>query len=104
MGTGEEVLSGLTYGMVLRENLEGTFSNILISGFDAGVDVRDDFGSESDPNVTISDSWMFDNLVHTIAYNETDTADEELPTFDDDMGFDERVWFADGSGNMVYED
>ncbi len=103
-GTGkdEEVLG---YGMVLRENLTGAFSNLVISGFAAGVDTRDDFGSQSDPNVTIKDSMMFENVVHTIAYNENkeDCAeDDDDPTCDDDMGFDERKWFEDGDGDMTY--
>ena len=35
------------YGMVLRENLTGAFDNIVASFFDAGVDVRDGFGTPS---------------------------------------------------------
>ena len=102
-GTGDEE-QALTYGMVLRENLEGEFSNIYVSGFAAGVDARDDFGTESEPNVALADSAMFEGVVHNVAYDEsaTDAGDEDLPTFDDDMGFDEREWFEMGSGNMEY--
>jgi len=101
-GTGQEE-AALTYGMVLREKLEGSFSNIIISGFDAGVDARDDFGSAEEPHVTIENSKMFENLVHTIAYDETDTENGDSPSYDDDMGFDERAWFTDGDGNASYE-
>lgn len=101
-GTGEEE-AGLSYGMVLRENFEGTFSNIVISGFNAGVDTRDDFGSASSPHVTIEDSKMFNNLTFTVAYDEDDSvSDSASPSFDDDGGFDERTWFADGEGNEEY--
>ena len=99
-GTGEEG-NALTYGMVLRELVEGTFSNIVVSGFDAAVDVRDPFGTEAEPHVTITDSTVFENLAFTIAYDETDS-DPELPTTDDDNGFDERAWFTDGDGNAAY--
>jgi hypothetical protein len=102
-GTGVEELSGLTYGMVLRENVTGEFSNIVVSGFSAGVDVRDDFGSESDPNVTIEDSIFFDGVVHDIAYDESETC-EGMPTCDDDGGFDEVTWFEDGTGNSNPDD
>ncbi|HEU5073880.1 MAG TPA: hypothetical protein VFU02_06900 [Polyangiaceae bacterium] len=101
-GSGEEE-AGLTYGMVLRELLQGNFSNIVISGFNAGVDTRDDFGSASDPHVTIANSIMFENLTHAIAYDETNDTDTESPSYDDDGGFDERAWFEDGEGNMFFE-
>lgn len=101
-GSGKEV-GGVTYGMVLRELLEGTFSNIVISGFNAGVDTRDDFGSASDPHVTISNSIMFEGITHTVAYDETNTSDDASPNFDDDGGFDERTWFEDGEGNKFFD-
>ncbi|HEY6725936.1 MAG TPA: hypothetical protein VI197_18005 [Polyangiaceae bacterium] len=97
-GTGGDELS-LTYGMVLRENLEGTFSNIVVSGFNAAVDVRDDFGSESSPNVTLTDSAFFDGVTHDVAYDETMAGCTDAPTCDDDAGFDEREWVSDGEGN-----
>lgn len=101
-GTGQEE-AALTYGMLLREKVEGTFSNIVISGFDAAVDTRDDFGSAASPHVTIENSLMFEGLVHSVAYDETETEDSASPSYDDDEGFDERAWFADGEGNISYE-
>ncbi len=101
-GSGDEE-AGLTYGMVLRELLEGTFSNIVISGFNAGVDTRDDFGTESDPHVTLTNSMMFENLTFAVAYDETNDTNAESPNYDDDGGFDERAWFEGGEGNSFFE-
>ena len=82
-----EAGSFVGYGMVLRENLTGTFSNIVVAGFDAAVDVRDDFGTADMPNVTIASS-LFD-----------EAAPIAIDSMDNDMGFDEEAWFAEGDGN-----
>jgi hypothetical protein len=97
-------LAALSYGMVLRENLEGAFSNIVASGFDAGVDLRDPFGDADDPNVTIEGSMFFDMLVHEVGYDEDDdcTDPAESPTCNDDEGIDEVEWFSEDNGNMTY--
>jgi len=101
-GTGEAE-SGLAYGMVLRENVRGTLDNVVISGFDAGVDKRDVFTGASGTHVTLEHSLMFDNLVEPVAYDETETSGTESPLYDDDTGFDERAWFEAGAGNVSFE-
>lgn len=84
-------------GVVLRENVTGEFDNIVVTGFDVGVDARDTFGTPADPSVTIANSLFFDQ----------NTADLEDPTDDDggatpgDMGFDEDDWFSMGDNNEI---
>jgi hypothetical protein len=101
-GTGESA-TPINYGMVLRERVEGTFTNLVISGFHAAVDARDPFVTGDDPHVTIENSILFEGAVQSVAYDEVDTDTPDAPTFDDDEGFDERAWFADGEGNVSFE-
>jgi hypothetical protein len=77
-------------GMVLRENLTGAFDNIVVMGFDVGVDTRDDFGTTVAPKVTMINSVFFGNAPHNVG-NAAET--------DNDMGFDENAWFSGGTGN-----
>ena len=71
-------------GMVLRESLRGAFDNIVVVGFDVGVDTRDDFGTPDAPHVTIMNSVFFGNVAHNVG-NAGET--------DNDLGFDENLWF-----------
>lgn len=89
-GSGREE-AALTYGLVLREQVRGTLDNIVVSGFDAGVDTRDESGSTDEPHATFEHSLMFENLVHAVAYDEPDTNNSDSPRYDDDFGFDERA-------------
>ncbi len=106
-----EAADAISFGMVLRENLLGDFDNILVTGFDAAVDARDAFGTSSDPSVTLSNAVFWSNgfgaMDSTIAYVEDATCAEQEgeldysdPTCNDDQGFDERAWFAEGSGSI----
>jgi hypothetical protein len=81
-------------GMVLRENLTGTFDDVQVTGFDVGVDTRDMFGSESDPNVTLSNASFWGQNVEDIASDET--GDD-----DNDNGFSEVMWFEMGTDNEI---
>jgi hypothetical protein len=81
-------------GMVLRENLTGEFDGIMVTGFDVGVDTRDDFGSEDDPSVTLANSKFWGQRVEDIAADET--GDD-----DNDSGFSEVDWFEMGTDNEV---
>jgi hypothetical protein len=93
-GTGEEGAS-TRIGMVLRENLEGAFDNVIAAGFDIGVDVRDPFGTEADPNVTIVNSLLFANTANP-SNDEKETGDD-----DNDSGFDEDAYFGDVESNST---
>lgn len=87
-----EALSATARGLVLRENLTGEFDNIVVTGFDNGVDIRDDFGSPADPNVTLANSIFFVQQMNDIAADET--GDD-----DNDSGFSEVDWFEMGVNN-----
>lgn len=76
-----------TTGAVFREQLEGRFNNMIISGFNVGVDVRDDAGTPAAPKVELTGSVFFGN----------DANPHDASESDDDMGFDEGAWFNDGA-------
>jgi len=96
-GLGSVATSGEAIGAVFRERLEGTYSNLILTGFERGIDARDDFGTAASPNVEVAGSIFFDNFVDNIAPDET--GDD-----DNDNGFDEIAWITDGSRNNSEDD
>lgn len=90
-----------SFGMVLRENLRGVMNDIVLSGFDYGIDTRDSFGSLDDPHVRLTGTRIFEPFVSAFE-DEVDMPElEDNPN--DDEGFDEQTWFEDGTGNDVYD-
>ncbi|MCA9618443.1 MAG: hypothetical protein KC731_05470, partial [Myxococcales bacterium] len=81
------------YGFVFRRGFNGTIMNGIVTGFEAGVDIRD----SPFTNVDLTYTTFFGNLVENIAYDEVMGGADELE--DDDDGFDERNWFTMGMGN-----
>ena len=98
-GTGETG-TNTSRGMVLRENLLGELDDIMVTGFDVGVDTRDDFGTEDDPHVTLSNAKFWDQNKSDIGADEPDMPDE-MPNPNNDMGFIEDDWFEMGDNNEV---
>lgn len=90
------VLAKQQYGMLLRRGVKGTIVNALVSGFEAGVDIRDKPATD----VSLKNSVFFGNNPENIAYVEDGSnADTKK---DDDSGFDELAWFnASGSNNST---
>ena len=82
------------YGMLPRRSTRGTFANMLITGFEACVDIRDATTEVSMTNSICANSTGT-GVVENIAYPETGV-DE-----DDDGGLDEVAWFQGGMGNSV---
>jgi hypothetical protein len=81
-----------TFGLALRDRVEGQLLNLVVTRFDTGVDVRGDFGTAGAPNVKLTHSLFFEqNIAANVVGNPTET--------DNDMGFDENAWFAAGTGN-----
>jgi hypothetical protein len=74
------------YGMLLRRSTRAHLFNIVATGFEAGVDVRDALTT-----VELKSSIFFGNLVHNVAYPEQGGSDIDI---DDDDGFDELSWFT----------
>ncbi len=87
------------YGMLLRRATKAHIWNAIVTGFEAGVDLRNN-GTE----VELASSIFFGNVVENIAYDETDTdeANKANLDFDDDGGVDEVAWFeAEASNSAV---
>lgn len=81
-GTGSAGLNP-SYGAVLRENLEGTHSSLVVVGFDAAFDLRDNV------QVEIEDSWSWGHVVGVCDPDEDDNDD----------GVDDCAWFEDVASN-----
>ena len=86
-----------TIGAVLRERLTGDYANVVITGFERGIDARDDFGTPADPNVEVRGWDFYDNFGDNIAPEETGEADN-------DNGFDELEWVNDPSRHNSEDD
>jgi hypothetical protein len=80
--------TNVAYGGVFRESLTGSFTNMILTKFDVGIDARDSFGTPAAPNVKVTSSVFFGNFVHNIA-NPGET--------DNDSGFDEATWIKDAA-------
>lgn len=83
------------YGLLLRKNTRATLKNLLVSGFEASIDVRDtstrDGATQGGLTLTNSLFWNTKNagVLDNLAYPETgDTA----PNKDNDGAFDEIAW------------
>jgi hypothetical protein len=72
--------------MLLRRSTKAHVANAIVTGFEAGLDVRN-----ADTEVSIKTSVFFGNVIANVAYDETvtDESMKDLPTYDDDGGFDE---------------
>ena len=85
---GFKASSKVSYGAVLRRSLgEGTLiQNAIITGFNFGVDARDNVGTTAAPLVSWTNSLFFEQV----------TADGASATDDDtkDGAFDENAWLA----------
>jgi len=87
-----------SYGMVLRELVTGSIDEVVLGGFDFGVDARDTFVDGDEPHVTLQSSIFFGLPVSNPADNDTETSPG-------DFGFDEQAWFeTSGWANSALED
>lgn len=85
------------YGMLLRRSTQGAIFNAVVSGFEAGIDVRD-----ANTDVSVQNSIFFGNVVQNIAYPE-DGSDETLNK-DDDAGFDEVAYILTSANKNAETD
>ncbi|MFO0611440.1 MAG: hypothetical protein U0414_02545 [Polyangiaceae bacterium] len=90
---GQDYAAGQQYGALLRKNTRAHLFNLIVSGFEAGVDVRDASG----PALELTNSIFFGNS--RLAYPE----DAAPPYNDDDAGFDEAAWLMSGLGNAFVD-
>lgn len=86
------------YGMLLRRGTKAHIFNTIVTGFEAGVDLRND-GTEVD----LASSIFFGNVKANIAYDETDADKSTESTLDDDDdgGVDEVAWFEGETTNSA---
>lgn len=82
------------YGFLFRRGFHANIMNAFVTGFEAGVDIR----NAPDTAVTLTNSIMAGNIVHNVAYPESADSTEDTIK-DDDGGFDEIAWFTEGTGN-----
>lgn len=74
------------FGMLLRRSTKGEIHNVVATGFEACIDIRD-----AATGAEVSSSICYGNTIHNIAYPE-DAAG--MGAFkDDDAGLDEVAWF-----------
>jgi hypothetical protein len=81
------------FGLLFRRGFSGDFGNVVVTGFEAALDVRD--APATVPSLV--GSRAFANLKANVAYAEDGSNEEEQA--DDDDGLDEAAWFAE-SGNV----
>ncbi|WP_437630109.1 T9SS C-terminal target domain-containing protein [Sorangium sp. So ce854] len=86
------------YGMLLRRGTKAHIFNAIVTGFEAGLDLRNE-----STEVELKSSIFFGNLEANIAYEETDANKSTESTLDDDDdgGVDEVAWFEGETTNSV---
>lgn len=87
------------FGMLIRRNARGTFANMVITGFEASLDIRDATGVSllkpvaTEPQFDLKSTLFFGakgpGVVDDISYPETGAA---APNKDNDTGVDEVSW------------
>lgn len=78
------------YGMVLRELIQGDIDNVAFTGFDYGIDLRDDVSTD----LSLTDSYSWGH------YGGLANAAEA----DNDGGVDEAEWFLEQDGNVDFDE
>jgi len=88
--------AGESYGLLLRAGTRARVRNVLVTGFAAGIDVRD-----AQTDVSVEGSIFHENTEHVIAFPESEE-NRRGPYADDDGAMDERALIlASGSDNRV---
>ncbi|HEU4535802.1 MAG TPA: hypothetical protein VFS00_16865, partial [Polyangiaceae bacterium] len=89
------------YGVLLRQGTKGHFFNLIVSGFDAGLDIGDGptVANINEGSLELGSSLFFENLTADVAHNESSGGADELE--DDDEGFNENTWVDGGTGNST---
>ncbi len=101
-------VDGMQFGMLLRKNTRGTYRNVLVDGFQSGIDLRDAptvGGMTGAGSLSISHSLFFGStgtgVVGGIAFLETGTT---APDKDNDGAFDEVAYIKDPTrANMMVD-
>lgn len=109
----------LQYGMLIRKNSRGTYRNLVITGFEAALDLRDTVTSDGTAPLSIAHSLLWGStgtdVVEHIAFAESEDLPAGLseddqkkfkarPTYNDDKGVDEVAWWKEASRSNVVAD
>lgn len=84
------------FGMLLRRSTKAHIFNTVVTGFEAGVDVRDPL---TGAGVEVKSSIFYGQVVGGANYAYAETIAGTGVTADDDSGFDEVAWL-EGAGNQ----
>lgn len=94
------------FGLLVRKNSRGSFSNMIVTGFESGLDIRDATGAAllnpvaGEPQLDIKSSLFWGALgagvLDDVAYAETG---ETAPNKNNDNGVDEVAWIKEGARN-----
>ncbi|MBX3229500.1 MAG: hypothetical protein KIT84_17220 [Labilithrix sp.] len=92
------------FGLLVRRNARGSFNNMIVTGFESSLDVRDATGAAllspvaGQPQLDIKGTLFFNSkgngVVDDIAYPETGAA---APNKDNDNGLNEVEWVMGGA-------
>lgn len=97
---------GPQFGLLIRRNARGKFANMIVTGFESGLDIRDATGAAlkspvgGEPQLDVRSALFFNmkaaGVIDDIAYPETGAT---APDKDNDNGLDEVAWIK-GAGRM----
>ncbi|MBS2013193.1 MAG: T9SS C-terminal target domain-containing protein [Deltaproteobacteria bacterium] len=100
-------VDNLQYGMLIRRNARGSYNNILVSGFDASLDVRDaaTAAAATAGDLSIKSTFYWNakgpGVVDNISFLETGAT---APDKDNDGTFDEIQWFKVAGSKNSWSD
>jgi hypothetical protein len=85
------------YGLLLRRSTRGTFRNLWVSGFEAGIDIRG-----ANTIVDVASTVFFGNGMKNLAYEE-DSSNTDVQK-DDDGGLNEVGWLTQPARRISSKD
>jgi hypothetical protein len=106
-------VGGQQFGLLLRKNTRGTYKNLVVTGFQAALDIRNGIGAPGElsitnslvwgstgaPTYTVTDQIAFLEDKLTVPGGEDEAKYKARPDFNDDSAIDEAAWFKDAVGN-----
>lgn len=99
-----KVLGGSQFGLLLRRNTRGTYRNLVVSGFQAAMDLRDNIGAPGELSIASSLVW---NAVgvgagYTVGDNISFVEDKTaVPNGEDEKKYKARPDFVDDAVDEV---
>ncbi len=108
-------VGGSQFGLLLRKNTRGTYRNLVVTGFQAAVDLRDNTGAPGELSIANSLVWgstgaaSFTVTNHiafvedkaSVPQGEDEKKYKARPDYNDDNAIDEVAWWSTGDTNRV---